>query len=341
VNALVAKDELRGAMARFHTRSYARGLFVAVVDWGACALVLFLISTHPRWTIALPLSIAQGMLIARAFVLGHDACHGALFPSRAWNRAVGRALFLWTLTPYTLWEFGHNSVHHGYSNLKTRDYVWTPFSPDEWRRLPRWRRALERLYRSPWGFGFYYGLEIWWNRMFFASLFSMSSFRVSYLWDNLLNASFTAAEVAAVWRWAPHDQRWSIIVFGFLLPFAIWNYLMGFAIYCHHTHPDVRWFDSRAEWSFYEAQVCATTHTTFPWGFNWFMHNIFEHTAHHVDTGIPYYALNDAQQRLEQLCGPDIVRVEIFSLRAFRAQMRHCQLYDYRKHRWMRFDEAA
>jgi omega-6 fatty acid desaturase (delta-12 desaturase) len=71
------------------------------------------------------------------------------------------------------------------------------------------------------------------------------------------------------------------------------------------------------------------------------MHNIFEHTAHHVDTGIPYYGLRDAQSRLEELCGPDIVRVQRFSVRGFLAQMRACQLYDYRGRRWVRFEDAG
>ena len=99
-------------------------------------------------------------------------------------------------------------------------------------------------------------------------------------------------------------------------------------------------FDSRAEWSFYEAQVRSTTHTTFPGGVGWLLHNIFEHTAHHVDTLIPFYELRAAQKKIEELCGPDIVRVEFFSPRAFLAQMRTCQLYEYRKRHWERFQET-
>src|SRR5581483_11438447 len=146
------------------------------------ALLLYLIVSHPHSPVSFFLAGVEGILIGRLFVLGHDACHGALFPARFLNRVVGRMLFLTSLTPYTLWEFGHNSVHHGFSNLKSRDYVWTPFSPEEWRALPRTRRALERLYRTPLGLGIYYGFEIWWKRLYFPSLIFMKSFRAGYFW---------------------------------------------------------------------------------------------------------------------------------------------------------------
>jgi omega-6 fatty acid desaturase (delta-12 desaturase) len=338
----IAKEHLRKAMARHHGHSNAPGLLSGAFDLAGYVCCFLLLAQYPWWPIAIPLAIVQTIFIARLFVLGHDACHGSLFPSRFWNRTVGRVLFLPSLTPYTPWEFGHNSVHHGFSNLKGTDYVWMPFSPQEWVRLPQWRRLLERLYRCPAGLGVYYFVEIWWKKLSFAGLRSTTPYRPAYFWDNLLNTAFLAAvSAASYWIGARHGAPLAAVWFAVLLPFALWNYLMSFAIYCHHTHPDVKWFENREEWSFYEAQVCATTHTRFRSGFDRLFHNIFEHTAHHVDTAIPFYALPTAQEELEELCGPDIVRVEAFSLRQFLAQMRMCQLYDYRKHRWIRFRDVS
>jgi hypothetical protein len=31
-----------------------------------------------------------------------------------------------SLTPFSLWDVGHNVVHHGYTNLKGFDFVWAP-----------------------------------------------------------------------------------------------------------------------------------------------------------------------------------------------------------------------
>ena len=338
---MITKEALREKMAQYHWRSNAPGLANAAFDLAGYTCCFFLLATRPSWAVGIPVAFAQMMFIARLFILGHDACHGALFRPRFWNKVLGRVFFLPSMTPYTLWEFGHNSVHHGFSNLKGRDYVWTPFSPEEWLRLSRPRRFLGRFYRCPLGLGAYYFVELWWKKLFFPRPSSMTSYHAAYFWDNLLNTAFLALQIAAVRILAPScaNQPWALW-FALLLPFVLWNYLMGFAIYCHHTHPSVRWFNSRAEWSFYEAQVCSTTHTTFPGGIGWLLHNIFEHTAHHADTAIPFYELRAAQKKIEELCGPDIVRVEIFSLDAFLAQMRTCQLYEYRKHHWARFQQA-
>src|SRR5690349_12940192 len=59
-----------------------------------------------------------GILITRLTVLAHDACHGSLLTTRRLNQIVGRLGFLPSLTPYNLWELGHNTIHHGYTNLK-------------------------------------------------------------------------------------------------------------------------------------------------------------------------------------------------------------------------------
>src|SRR5262249_32317303 len=153
------------------------GITAGALDLAGYAVCFYLLAVTTSWLVRVPLAIVQMAFIARLFVLGHDACHGALFRPRSWNRILGRIFFLPSITPYTLWEFAHNSVHHSFSNLKSRDYVWTPFSPVEWLRLSKPRRCLERLYRSPLGLGPYYFLELWWKRLYFPSITSMSSFR--------------------------------------------------------------------------------------------------------------------------------------------------------------------
>ena len=72
-------------------------------------------------------SLVAALWIARLFVIGHDACHGSYTPNKTLNGWIGRIAFLPSLTPYSLWEVGHNLAHHGFTNLKGRDYVWTPY----------------------------------------------------------------------------------------------------------------------------------------------------------------------------------------------------------------------
>ncbi len=88
------------------------------------------------WWVKVFASLVAALWIARLFVIGHDACHGSYTPNKTLNKWIGRIAFLPSLTPYSLWEIGHNLAHHGFTNLKGRDYVWTPFSPSEFRACP-------------------------------------------------------------------------------------------------------------------------------------------------------------------------------------------------------------
>jgi omega-6 fatty acid desaturase (delta-12 desaturase) len=104
--------------------------------------------------------LVAGFVTGRIFILGHDACHQSFTPHRELNKLLGRIAFLPSLTPYSLWDVGHNVVHHGQTNLKGFDFVWAPLSKAEFDVLPSWRKTLERLYRSGWGPVFYYLIEI-------------------------------------------------------------------------------------------------------------------------------------------------------------------------------------
>ena len=73
---------------------------------------------HP-WLYALLLVPAAGLLI-RLFLIQHDCGHRAFFASRRANDWVGRALSIFTVTPYDHWRYTH-SIHHATSgNLSKR-----------------------------------------------------------------------------------------------------------------------------------------------------------------------------------------------------------------------------
>jgi omega-6 fatty acid desaturase (delta-12 desaturase) len=80
------------------------------------------------WWAKLLCGLAAGFVIGRLFIIGHDACHQSLTPHRTLNKWLGRIAFLPSITPYSLWDVGHNVVHHGYTNLKGTDFVWAPLT---------------------------------------------------------------------------------------------------------------------------------------------------------------------------------------------------------------------
>jgi omega-6 fatty acid desaturase (delta-12 desaturase) len=285
------------------------------------------------------IGIALGIVISRCFILGHDACHRSLFTSSVANRVVGRLLFLPSLTPYTLWEIGHNTVHHGYDNLRGRDQVWVPFSPQEFAHLPPYRKALERAYRSIYGLGLYYTIELWWNKLFFPNLKHVGVRRPMHVVDSVLVLLlFLAQTFAVAFVSKSASAACADLLFAIVIPLVVWKWTMGFTIYVHHTHPSVHWFDKRSEWNF-EKGVDGAVHVVFPVWVDMLMHWIYQHPAHHAEVKIVSYRLRAAQVALES-CRPNIV-AERWSLEQFMGTIRHCQLYDYDLHRWVQFDAAA
>jgi omega-6 fatty acid desaturase (delta-12 desaturase) len=281
---------------------------------------------------------ATGLVIARLFIVGHDACHQSLTRHRRLNRWLGRMLLLPSLTPYSLWEVGHNVVHHGYTNLRGFDFVWQPLSLAEYRALPAWRRRLERAYRSGWAPWLYYVLHIWWKRMLFPRPDVMPTRRRVFVLDGLLVCAAAAAWVGGLLLAAEHTHRspaWLVAV-GFVVPLLVWNTLIGFVVYVHHTHAAVSWYADKKAWSASQPFVSTTVHLTFPLGIGELLHHIMEHTAHHVDMGVPLYRLKRAQALLEDKLAGSIV-VQPFSWRWYADNARTCKLYDFEARRWLDF----
>ena len=288
--------------------------------------------------VKLLLAIFSGFMIGRIFILGHDACHQSFTPYRSLNKILGRLAFLPSLTPYSLWEVGHNVVHHGQTNLKGFDFVWAPLTLEEYQSLSTGKKVLERIYRSGFGPFVYYIVEIWWNKMFFPSKKAMPATRPAFLWDNLLVSSFAALWIAALTfgAMATNQSILLTVLMGFVIPFIFWNGMIGFVVYVHHTHPSVSWYSDKSEWLRAQPFVSTTVHLVFPFKWGAAMHHIMEHTAHHVDMGVPLYKLKQAQAKLEEML-PGRIIIQKFSWAYYFDTAKLCKLYDTQRKCWLDF----
>lgn len=292
----------------------------------------------PQPALQLLAGLMSGLLIGRLFILGHDACHQSLTPHRRLNRWIGRLVFLPSLTPFSLWDVGHNVVHHGYTNLRAFDFVWQPFSLTAYQALPGWRKKLERIYRSGWAPGLYYALQIWWTRMYFPSKLVMPTRRRIFMADCVLVSVAALAWVSALAYAAGATAQplaWLLFT-AFVLPLLVWNALIGFVVYVHHTHTAVAWYDNKQQWSAASPFVSTTVHLTFPAGIGAALHHIMEHTAHHVDMSVPLYRLKQAQSLLEEKL-PGRIIVQRFSWAWYFQTARRCKLYDFEQGCWTDF----
>ena len=332
---------LRDRLERFKASRNGLASALLLIDIGVLGGGQALVLSGLGWMSLVGGALLSWVAITRLFVIGHDACHGA-YTSKEWlNKLIGRTAFLASLTPYSLWRVGHNVVHHGFNNLRGRDFVWEPLDPESYAKLSPGRQRMERLYRSAMGPGIYYLVEIWWTRLYFPARKYLVSERREFTADSALVTIFGALWVAVLVTVGLHRglNLYAVIGIGFVLPFVLWNWTMGLVIYLHHTHPEVPWFADKKAWTRARAQVSATIHLRMPKPFNALLHYIMEHPAHHLDATIPLYHLKAAQRELETLFGhcPNIR----FSFREYLRVVRTCKLFDYARGAWAPFPRRS
>ncbi len=323
--------------------SAARGLVLfglALLGYVVCFLGT---AAAPWWPLQLLGCVPVGFFVTWLFLIGHEAAHGSLLPWRPLNDWLGRLAFLPSLTPFSAWVADHRR-HHGFTNLRSFDATWAPLTKEEFDRLPFWERALQRSYRTVLGVALYAVVELWWKAMMVppAALRGRRS-RVELL-DRLVLLAGLAAQVGGLLAW----RAWLAgngleltplpvaVAACVAVPFLELMWWLGMVGFLQHTHPRVRWYDDRREWSFFRGQVAATVHVVVPRPVGWLMGNILEHTAHHVDPAVPLTALPECQGRLEERF-PQVV-VHRLTLKSCLRVLSACQLYDYRRHRWLDFD---
>ena len=330
---------IRSWTAPYSQRSTRRALLLTATDLSLFFVCLAAAALLANPALKILLGIATGFVIGRLFILGHDACHQSFTVHRRLNTWLGRLVFLPSLTPYSLWQVGHNVVHHGYTNLKDVDFVWQPHSIQEFCALPRWRQLLERVYRSGFAPGLYYLLEMWWKRMYFPSKKQMPTRRGEFVRDGLL-VTVAALTWTGTLLWIAHATQQAVALQLFaalVIPLMTWMMMIGFVVYVHHTHVDVAWHRDKSAWAAAQPFVTTTVHLKFDHGIDAALHYIMEHTAHHVDMSIPLYRLKGVQNLLEAML-PGRIVIQKFSWAWYFDTARRCKLYDFERLCWTDFD---
>jgi omega-6 fatty acid desaturase (delta-12 desaturase) len=328
---------LRRQLKVYHQRSLRSAVAHLVVRLVVYAAAFVAALTVSPVGLRLLAALVAGVFSGSLFMIGHDACHGSYTSRRGWNQVLGRIAFLVSYHTYSLWDLSHNRIHHVHTNLKGKDFVWTPLSRAELEALPWLRRVLYRAFRTPLGLALYYPLEIWVPRL----VMYLDRPRRIYTLDRLLVLAFFVGQIVAVRALGVgRGDGWAAgaidAVFALVLPWIVFNWMIGFVIYFNHTHPAVPWFDKPSEWSLEPSAIRGTVRLTFPRWTRGFASNIMDHVAHHVDPRVPLARLNEAQAHIEEALPGQIV-VQAWSVRELRGILRTCKLYDYEAHRWTDF----
>ena len=125
----------------------------------------------------------------------------------------------------------------------------------------------------------------------------------------------------------------------FIIPFVLFIYVIGWAVYVHHVAPEIRWWD-RKEWTQFRGQMESTTilQVNPVVNFLW-LHNIMVHVPHHVDARIPFHQLPAAAEAISAAY-PDSVRTAKYRMRDYLRTTRACKLYDFQAGQWLPYAAA-
>lgn len=299
-------------------------------------LVLF---DHPL--VVLGLLVLAALAVSGLFIVGHDAAHEALFKTKRLNSVVGHLAMLPSWHVYEGWVLGHNRIHHGYTVREGFDFVWHPYTPEQYAAMNGFQRLRHRLEWSWAGAGAYYLREVWWHKMMvgkpparWASAIRRDRFIIlgwivaTTLLLGALGWSRYGTVVGALW----------MVVKVSVIPFLAFSFVIGSLVHVHHIQPTIRWW-KRREWNKFRGQMEGTTILRAPKGLDFFFHWIMVHIPHHVDMRIPMYHLEEAADAI-RAAYPDVVHDDKLRFRDFVANTRQCKLYDFDHGRWMTYEEG-
>ena len=288
-------------------------------------------------------SVIAGVFIANLAIIGHDAVHRSFTPSSWINRLVGALAFLPALHPYGRWEYHHNRVHHRYTAQIGLDNAYAPMTVEQYRAAPAGRRLYYRFLRSLAGQPFFYMVDIWLPKIFLPSPREAKAFRRSDWIDFATVYAWLVLFVAILsWiarRWSGETSAaaiWNATIFGFIIPFLVWNFIASFVTIVQHTGPRVRWMLPAGRPSTHEQKLCGTVHLRFPESLDWFFHRVMQHIVHHVNPMVPLYRLKAAEAVITK--DSDLVLIETWTPAYHWRLVRECKLYDPIRDSWCKFD---
>lgn len=236
----------------------------------------------PFWTTLLLTVPAAGFLV-RLFILFHDCCHGAFFPSRRANRVLGYIAGILTFTPFEDWQRTHVIHHSASGNLDRRGAgdIWT-LTVEEYLSASWLKRLAYRLFRNPLVLFGIVPLVLFLIIQRFPSSGAKKRERNSVIYTNI-----AIAAIITVMSFTLGFQNYVLIQ----LPIIIMAATAGmWLFYVQHQYEGVYWARQQ-NWDLTCSGLEGSSYYKLPKVLQWIVGNIGLHHIHHVRANIPNYNL--------------------------------------------------
>lgn len=271
----------------------------------ALAAALMVAAAVPFWQLRAVASVIGGLLFVRAFILFHDFQHGALLRGSPLAKGLFYLYGLIALTPPNAWRHNHNFHHanvgkpilatNGKFSLITSDIGAYPLMTTvAWRDASFWERIRYRVNRS--------GVTILFA---YVTVFFYSLCLAPFLHNPRKNQEAALAMIvhggliAGIWAFA----GWPVVLYAFLLPFAIAAAAGAYLFYAQHSFKGMR-IVPIAEWTHVRGALESSSYLELGPVLRWFTGNIGYHHVHHLNALIPFYRLPEAMAAIPELQQP-------------------------------------
>lgn len=322
--------EWLSVLANYREPSLTRSVMEIAVTFGPLAglWALAWLALSVSYWLTLVISIPAAVFLVRVFLIQHDCGHGTFFKRKNTNDWVGRALGVFTLTPYDVWRRAH-AIHHatsGHLDKRGTGDIDT-LTVAEYNALPGWRKFAYRVYRSPlvlFGVGPSY-LFLLQNRI------PAGFMREGWVyWASAMATNAGIALFAGFLIWLVGAKSFLMVH----LPIVMLASSIGvWLFYIQHQFEDTAW-DEETVWNVHDAALKGSSYYDLPQPLRWLTANIGVHHVHHLYSRIPYYRLQQVLRDHPEL--RDVKRITIGeSIGCFRLK-----LWDERQRKLVSFRDA-
>ena len=281
-------------------------MVLMIGTWTVLALVIYPRIVSGWWEVVWVLGCAMlGIWLARAFVLMHDAGHGALAPTRWLNQVIGHACSVFVLTPMLHWSLLHWHHHRSSGNLEKQDGLGDIYTmtASRYLSLPGWQRWSYRMFRHRVDFLMIIPTVMFfiWHRLPFVYFPWARIVRKPKLNELVNIAALDALYVGIgwwVWTHWPVAQPW---VMTYLVAFLV-TVTIGVTLFYTQHQWEQTYYAHDEQWSFFDSAVKGSMTLRLPFGWmEWCLGYINFHSVHHLKPNLPLYHLPAAHRALREL----------------------------------------
>jgi omega-6 fatty acid desaturase (delta-12 desaturase) len=261
----------------------------------------------PVWTTLL-LALPAAAFLVRIFILFHDCCHGAFFPSRRANQFLGYIAGILTFTPFADWQRTHIIHHAASGNLDRRGTgdIWT-LTVDEYRASSRIKRLAYRLFRNPLLLFTVIPFVLFVILQRFSSQGAKKRERSSVVYTNFAIVAIMVAMSQSIGFGSYLLIQMPVIIMAASV--GMWLF------YVQHQYEDAYW-ERQQHWDLTSSGLEGSSYYKLPKVLQWLVGNIGLHHIHHVRANIPNYNLQRCHDEVQllQTVKPLTLRASLKSL---------------------------